>query len=160
MKTTTFVRIVFFVCLLPIFMVSCTKKITVHSSEQNLPSNPLFLDSQILVLYGGEYIPVNKENKPVPAQGEDQFYKDMYLDFTYPAVARNNSIQGTVMFEVIIDEQGTVQSITKTNSLSPECDLKAQSAIERGCERGFEPYNYKGSPVQVKYFIPVNFRLR
>ena len=47
MKTTTFVRIVFFVCLLPIFMLSCTKKITDLSSVNNLPSTLLFLESQI-----------------------------------------------------------------------------------------------------------------
>lgn len=98
--------------------------------------------------------------KPKPKQGDDEFYRDMYLDLRYPAIARQNNIQGTVIFEVDIDEYGKVENINRTTSLSMECDKEAQSAIERGCSKGFEPYEYNGKKVKVRYLIPVNFRLR
>lgn len=147
--------------LLSITFLSCSKKLSTNSSKSN-PTEPIevFSKSQVFVFQDGKYINVNLESKPIPNQGEDQFYKDMYLDLRYPANARENNIQGTVLFEVDIDEFGHIQSINRTSSLSIECDKEAQLAIERGCENGFEPYVHNGEIVKVRYLIPVNFRLR
>ena len=140
-----------------ILIVSCSKKL---SSNQELKEETTFVKSTVLILQDGTYTDLNLETKPIPSQGEDQFYRDMYLKLRYPANARENDIQGTVMFEVDINEKGQVGKIVKANSLSAECDREAQGAIERGCSKGFIPYEYNGEAVKVKYLIPVNFRLR
>jgi len=147
--------------LLTITLASCSPKITiVQSPTEQAATNPTtFLEGQVLILQDGIYQDLGLDTKPTPAQGEDQFYRDMYASLRYPASARERSIQGTVMFEVDIDESGQVEKIARTTSVSPECDREAQSAIERGCSKGFEPYVYNGQSVKVRYLIPVNFRL-
>ena len=147
--------------LLSATFLSCTKKISTKGKmSTEIAKNPIFLESQVLIFQEGKYIDANLEMKPIPIQGKKEFYRDMYMDLRYPANARENNIQGTVMFAVDIDELGNVQKINRTISLSIECDKEAQSAIERGCRKGFEPYEYAGKTVKVRYLIPVNFRLR
>jgi len=138
---------------------SCSKKMSEKDIANPDISNSTFLESKVLVFQNGEYVDVDTDNNPVPVQGKDKFYRDMYLDLRYPAIARRNSTQGTVMFEVRINELGKVENIERISSLSPECDKEAEAAIERGCNQGFEPYVYKDKAVKVKYLIPVKFRL-
>jgi len=145
--------------LLPFY--SCSKKLQDNSSPISNKENriPRFEKEQIKVLVDGNYVEVDVETFPEPKQSKDQFYKDMYMGLRYPAAARENNVQGSVLFEITIDELGNVINIHKVKSLSPECDEQAFQAIRRGCANGFEPYIYKKSIVNVKYYIPVNFRL-
>ena len=147
--------------VLSIAFLSCSKKVTTQGNNQKeLLNAPKFVESKVLIYQDGMYLDLDTEMKPKPTQGEDEFYRDMYLNLRYPANARENNIQGTVIFEVDIDEDGNVEQINRTSSLSKECDKEAQSAIERGCSKGFQPYEFNGKIVKVRYLIPVNFRLR
>ncbi len=146
----------FIVLLITLFCVSCSQKIKTDSSKSQ---NLIILETRVLVFQNGVYEELNTENKPEPINGEDKFYRDMYSKLRYPANARENNIQGSVLFELEINEEGIVESIKKIQSLSAECDREAESAIRRGCKDGFKPYKYDGSVVRVKYLIPVNFRL-
>ena len=140
---------------------ACSKQLSTKGNVSNeIEKGPMFLEGQVLIFQEGNYVESNLETKPIPIQGEEQFYRDMYLNLRYPAIARENGTQGTVMFEVDIDKSGNVQKINRTTSLSIECDEEAQSAIERGCSKGFQPYEFNDKPVKVRYLIPVNFRLR
>ena len=142
-----------------LLVTSCSNK-TSNNLKQSKAKTPVFLDSEIFVLQNGEYIKISSDKKPEPEQGMDKFYRDMYLDLRYPATARENGVQGTVRFEVSINEIGYVESIKKLNTLSNECDMEAERAINRGCKEGFIPFEYNGNIVKVKYLIPVNFRLQ
>lgn len=147
------------VLIVLLFIFSCSQKIVKH--DFNLDSEThAFFETQVMVFKKGEYVTINMDENSVPVQGGNQFYRDMYLELRYPRSARENNIQGSVLFELEINEEGIVESIEKLNTLSPECDEEAEKAIVRGCKKGFDPYIYKGSNVRIKYLIPVNFRLR
>lgn len=150
----------FITFILTIALNACSQKIMPQAKSQQERTISLQTESKVFVLQNGAYILVNSEDKPKPTQGEEQFYRDMYSKMKYPANARENNIQGTVIFEVMIDENGKVENIEKLNSLSLDCDTEAQVAIERGCEKGFQPYTHQGETVKVKYLIPVKFKLR
>ena len=129
-----------------------------HSVQQEI-AEPVS-ESKVFAMEDGEYILVSSNDKPVPVQGEEQFYRDMYTKMQYPASARNNNIQGTVMFEILINELGQVKNIERLNSLSLDCDIEAEAAIKRGCSKGFQPFIFNGTAVNIKYLIPVKFKLR
>lgn len=100
-----------------------------------------------------------ENDKPVPKQGKQQWYKDYYMGMRYPAVARENNVQGIVIMEVIGDVTGRVESVTITRSLSPECDAEALRAYKSSISEGYEPFYYAEKISGFKMEIPVYFRL-
>ncbi len=154
-KTDSFFKYRFIISFFTAFTIllsiaSCSKKI-------NEPT--VFSNTEVLVFQNGEYVKGITDKNPEPTQGIDQFYKDMYSDIRYPASARKNNIQGTIMFEIEIDKNGKVENIKSLNSLSTDCDTEARKAIERGCRLGFKPFIFNGNQVRIKFLVPVNFRL-
>jgi len=74
----------------------------------------------------------------------------------YPPEARQAGIQGTVVFEVVVDVTGKLTNISVISPLGFGLDEKAQEAIERW---RFVPGLKDGKPVNVLATIEVNFRL-
>jgi TonB family protein len=75
---------------------------------------------------------------------------------TYPAQARSAYVQGTVLFEAVVDTNGKLTDITLVSPLGFGLDERAQEAIERW---ELKPGEKDGKPVKVRANIEVNFRL-
>ena len=73
----------------------------------------------------------------------------------YPADAREQRIQGTVLLKVNIDREGNVY---KTELISGH-PLLAPAAIETVRQWKYKPYLLNGSPVEVETQVQVNFVL-
>jgi len=160
-KHVSIVHIIYVCFFLSFILSGCSEKITKNSvpKKNKTDVEHLFEKVDIKIFIGGDYIDIEPDTFPEPMQGTTQFYKDMYREIRYPATAREKSIQGSVLFEILIDENGSVKQISKLKSLYPPCDTEAEKAIRKGCRLGFKPYYYKGERVKVQYFMPVNFRL-
>jgi len=77
------------------------------------------------------------------------------VDPVYPSEALNEKIQGEVMLEVLIGEDGTVRAVYVVNG--PEVlRPAAQDAVKWW---RFEPYRVNGRPAPVRTSIAVDFRL-
>lgn len=74
---------------------------------------------------------------------------------TYPAIAREARIQGTVVVEAIISKAGTVER-ARVVSGPPMLAATALSAIQQA---RYEPYKLNGNSVEVETTISVIFRL-
>ncbi|MCH8569124.1 MAG: energy transducer TonB [Balneolales bacterium] len=74
----------------------------------------------------------------------------------YPELARRAGIQGRVVVQFIIDEQGYVRSPQIIRSIGGGCDEAAIAALQKV---RFTPGMQRGRPVKVQYTIPVQFRL-
>jgi TonB family protein len=74
----------------------------------------------------------------------------------YSPEARSAGIQGTVVFEVVVNELGGISNVSVLSPLGFGLDEKAQEAIVRW---RFEPGRKDGKPVAVLATIEVNFRL-
>lgn len=74
----------------------------------------------------------------------------------YPDEARKQGIQGSVAFEVTIDERGFPADITALRPLGFGLDEAARAAIEKW---RWTPATKDGVPVKVTNTIVVNFRL-
>jgi len=75
----------------------------------------------------------------------------------YTPAARAAKLQGTVVLECVIDEQGIPKVLRVVRSLDPELDQNAIAAIEQW---RFRPGTRNGTPVKVSLNIEVNFNLR
>jgi TonB family protein len=75
----------------------------------------------------------------------------------YSPAARAAKLQGTVVLECVIDEQGIPKVLNVVRSLDPDLDKNAIAAIEQW---RFRPGTRNGIPVKVALNIEVNFNLR
>ena len=73
----------------------------------------------------------------------------------YPELAASARVEGTVILEAIIDEDGTVQSLKVLRSV-PLLDKAAVAAVEQW---KYSPVMLNGSPVRVILTVTVSFKI-
>jgi TonB family protein len=73
----------------------------------------------------------------------------------YPALARADRVQGTVVLQIVVDEQGLPTKIEVVSPLGFGFEEKAQEAIQKW---RFTPGFKDGHPVKVLASVEVNFR--
>ncbi len=74
---------------------------------------------------------------------------------TYPPLARQARIQGTVVLQAVIGKDGNIQNL-KVVSGHP---MLAPAALEAVKQWKYKPYYLNGEPVEVDTTINVNFTL-
>ena len=85
--------------------------------------------------------------KPVKLSGEDPKYSE---------IAREARIQGTVILEAIINEDGDIARVRSIKGLPMELTDNAIAAVKTW---KYEPATLDGKPVSVYYQLTINFRL-
>jgi protein TonB len=75
----------------------------------------------------------------------------------YSELARRAAVQGTVIVEAVIDEQGQVTHVRLIRGLPRQLDLAAMDAIKQW---RFKPALLDGRPVKVFYTLTVNFTIQ
>ncbi|MBQ7869096.1 MAG: TonB family protein [Prevotella sp.] len=76
----------------------------------------------------------------------------------YPLIAAENGVQGRVVVSVVVRRDGTLE-VTGTSGVS-DPDLVREARRVVGSMPKFTPGKQNGQPVNVRYNIPVNFRLK
>ena len=76
---------------------------------------------------------------------------------TYPKEAISNNIQGRVIVEFTVMEDGSLEDFKIVRSLSEECDAEAIRCI-KGMPK-WKPGKQRGQAVKVKFSIPIMFRI-
>jgi TonB family protein len=74
----------------------------------------------------------------------------------YTPEARDEGVQATVAFEIVVSEQGKATNITVLSPAGYGLDERAESAIRQWV---FEPGQKEGRPVPILATVEVNFRL-
>ena len=74
----------------------------------------------------------------------------------YPAQAREEGVQGRVVVSFVVEKDGSVSNVRVTRSVSPELDSEAKRLVS-GMPK-WNPGRQNGTPVRVKYNVPVLFR--
>lgn len=75
----------------------------------------------------------------------------------YPELAMKAGIEGRVVVQFIIDEEGNVKNPVVVRGIGGGCDEEALRAVKLA---KFIPGRQRGRPVLVKYSLPVTFRLQ
>jgi len=76
---------------------------------------------------------------------------------TYSPEARSAGIQGSVLFEIVVDEQGLPTNIHVISPLGYGLDERAQEAIAKW---RFKPGLKNGNPIKILANVEVNFRFQ
>ena len=74
----------------------------------------------------------------------------------YPVIARKAGVEGRVILQFIIDEQGRVSESKVVRSIGAGCSEEALRVLQT---MRFRPGKQRGKPVKVKMSLPVTFRL-
>ena len=72
--------------------------------------------------------------------------------------AKKNKIEGRVIIQFVVAKDGSIKDATILRSVSPELDAEALRVIN--AMPNWKPGRQKGEPVNVKFTIPVTFKLQ
>ena len=76
----------------------------------------------------------------------------------YPVIAQENGIEGTVIVQFIIDEEGSVTNVEVLES-SGEVSLDKEAVRVIKAMPKWNPGTVNGEPAKFQYQIPITFRL-
>ncbi len=75
----------------------------------------------------------------------------------YPEIAKKAGVEGRVIVQFIVDEQGGVLDPQVVRGIGAGCDEEAVRAVQQA---KFEPGKQRGKSVKVKMSLPITFKLR
>jgi len=109
------------------------------------------------IRYPDEKVFEHVEEMPQFPGGDAALMKWLGENIVYPENASENGIQGRVILRYVIRSDGSVDDVKVVRSLNPECDAEAVRAVE--AMPNWIPGKQKGSPVNVYFNLPVQFKL-
>jgi protein TonB len=74
----------------------------------------------------------------------------------YPELARKAGVEGMVVVQFIVDQEGNVTEPTVLRGIGAGCDQEALRVVQQA---KFEPGRQRGKPVRVKMSLPIRFSL-
>lgn len=81
---------------------------------------------------------------------------ELQRSIEYPEMARRAGIEGKVVVQFIVNEDGTVEDPRVIRGIGGGCDEEALRAVSQA---KFKPGRQRGKAVRVQYSLPVVFRL-
>jgi len=123
--------------------------------DERAKTTPSFKDKN------GKTVYYRAETQPEFAGGEDAMNKYLQDNLTYPETARDAGTEGTVFVEFVIAADGTVRDVEVTDATSDDATLtfKEEAARIVAAMPKWKPGRQGGKPVDVKFTLPVTFRL-
>jgi protein TonB len=97
------------------------------------------------------------EDMPTMIPDNTQGMINLQRSITYPEIAKKAGVEGRVIVQFVVDEQGNVRDPVVVRGIGAGCDEEAIKAV---LDVKFRPGRQRGQPVQVKMSLPITFRLR
>ncbi|MCB0652155.1 MAG: energy transducer TonB [Saprospiraceae bacterium] len=79
----------------------------------------------------------------------------------YPAIARENGIQGRCFVTFVVEKDGSVSNIELVRDIGGQCGAESMRVVHIMANSGLKwtPGKQRGIPVRVQFNLPVHFRL-
>lgn len=97
------------------------------------------------------------EDLPQFPGGAVEFMKWLTKNLKYPAVAQQRKVQGRVVAQFIVNQDGSVSDIQVVEKLSAECDREALRVLRMMPK--WQPGVMDAKPCRTKVCIPIVFKL-
>ena len=97
------------------------------------------------------------EDQPEFPGGTQALLNYLKLNIKYPEECRKRNVEGRVIVSFVVNKDGTIINPEIVKSVHPLLDQEAIRVISNMPK--WKPGIQRGSPVRVKYTIPVNFNL-
>ncbi len=75
----------------------------------------------------------------------------------YPPIAKKAGVEGRVIVQFVVNEQGNVVDPVVVRGIGAGCDEEALRAVSQA---KFKPGKQRGKPVKVKMSLPITFKLK
>lgn len=99
------------------------------------------------------------EQKPTFQGGDLNTFRNWVQSrLTYPQLAQENNIQGTVVLEFIVEKDGRLTNIKVLRS--PDSSLSDEAVRVLSMSPKWAPARQRDQPVRFKYTLPVAFKLQ
>jgi protein TonB len=89
--------------------------------------------------------------------GNDSMYKFIFQNTIYPNAALHQRIEGKVIVQFIVNEDGSVSNAIVKKSAHPLLDAEALRVVNLFLN--FKPGTQQGKSVKVYFMLPFNFKL-
>ena len=107
----------------------------------------------------GDQLYINPSVMPEYPGGNSAVLKYLNENIVYPKSARENRVEGRVVVSFTIKKDGYISDPEVVRSVSPDLDNEALRVISEMTAR-WTPGYVNGEPVNVRFSIPINFRLK
>jgi len=97
------------------------------------------------------------EDQPEFPGGTAALMEYLRKNIKYPAICRENNIQGKVIVSFIVNKDGAIVEPQVMKAVNPSLDKEALRVIST--MPNWKPGKQRGKAVRVRYSVPVNFRL-
>ena len=83
-------------------------------------------------------------------------FNALVQDIQYPEIARKASVEGRVIVQFVVNEQGNVEDVVVARGIGAGCDEEAVRVVS---EAKFTPGMQDGKAVPVRMTLPITFKL-
>lgn len=128
-------------------------KLELDDNSDMIEKVPFNLVEEIPLFSKCNNVPLIKQAKCF----DTQMAKHIHKNFRYPEAAMSKGIQGRVLVQFTINEQGAVESIQMRGPKGGDLLEKEASRIVNKLPK-FIPGKHNGKAVKVKYGVPITFR--
>ncbi|MFT4760276.1 MAG: protein TonB [Paraglaciecola sp.] len=98
-----------------------------------------------------------RDKKERKACAEQEMLQFVYKNINYPAIARENGIQGMVVIRFVINEDGYISSADIVRDIGGQCGDEALRVVQK--MPNWNPGKQRGREVKVQFNLPVKFSL-
>ena len=85
----------------------------------------------------------------------------IYKNIKYPAIARENGVEGTVVIQFVVEKDGSIKDAKIVRDIGAQCGGEALKVVQMMNSMGqkWTPGKQRGKSVRVQFNLPVKFRL-
>ncbi len=108
---------------------------------------------------GCEDMSASKEDKKKCA--DTKLLQFVQSKIKYPAIARENGIQGRCFVSFVVEKDGSVSNVELIRDIGGQCGEEAMRVVNMmaNSDLKWTPGKQRGRPVRVQFNLPVHFRL-
>ncbi len=103
------------------------------------------------------------ENKSTDAEktacSKEKLLEYIYSNLKYPAIARENGIEGQIVLQFVVEKDGTITDVNIVRDIGGGCGDSASNVVKGMNNMGQKwiPGKQRGRPVRVLFTLPVKF---
>lgn len=92
---------------------------------------------------------------------KEKMLQYIYKNLKYPAIARENGVEGMTVLQFVVSETGAVKDIKVVRDIGAGCGDAAKKVVQamNNLPQKWTPGKQRGRPVKVLYTLPVKFKL-
>ena len=116
---------------------------------------------ETMPVFRSEYCADLTDQKERKACGDQIMLEYIYKNIKYPAEARKDNIEGSVIIQFVVNTEGYLENISIIRDIGGGCGEEAARVVEsmNDLAPGWEPGLQRGEKVKVQFNLPIRFRL-